>query len=103
RKQLSHHKYLQQQPLQDETNNTSEQLAYNELNAQILEHISQLPEKCREVFMLSRVNGFSTQQIAEMLNISPKTVNNHLVKALKLMRTNLKDYIFILLLLSLRP
>ncbi|NML38131.1 RNA polymerase sigma-70 factor [Chitinophaga sp. G-6-1-13] len=102
RKQLSHHKYLQQAPLQEITHNTTEQLSFNELNAAVQQRISELPDKCREVFTMSRIQGFNTQQIAEMLNISPKTVNNHLVKALRIMRVNLKDYITLLILLSLR-
>lgn len=102
RKKSSHHKYLQQTSLQEATNNTLEQLSYNELNGVVAQYMNLLPEKCREVFTLSRVKGFSTQQIADALNISPKTVNNHLVKALKIMRVGLKDYITILLLLSLR-
>jgi RNA polymerase sigma-70 factor (ECF subfamily) len=102
RKSLSRNKYLQQSPPQEITNNTTEQLTYNELNEVIQQQMNQLPEKCREVFTLSRINGFNIQQIAEALDISPKTVNNHLVKALRAMRLGLKDYITILLILSLR-
>lgn len=102
RKQSSHHKYLQQAVLTEVTNNTVDQLSYNEVNAVLNQHIDLLPEKCREVFTLSRIRGLNTQQIADLLNISPKTVNNHLVKALKIMRVGLKDYITILLILSLR-
>ncbi|MBC9929788.1 RNA polymerase sigma-70 factor [Chitinophaga qingshengii] len=102
RKQLSHHKYLQQVPVQEITHNTTEQLSFNELNTVVQQRIAELPDKCREVFTMSRIQGFNTQQIAEMLNISPKTVNNHLVKALRIMRVNLKDYIALLILLSLR-
>ncbi|MEC5143462.1 RNA polymerase sigma-70 factor [Chitinophaga sp. 212800010-3] len=101
RRQVSHHKYLQHAPMQEETNNTTEQLSFNELNALVQQRISELPDKCREVFTLSRIQGFNTRQIAETLNISPKTVNNHLVKALKIMRGNLKDYITLLILLSI--
>lgn len=102
RKQSSHQKYLQQAPLTVATNNTIDQLSFNELNAMVNQYIHLLPEKCREVFTLSRIRGLNTQQIADTLNISPKTVNNHLVKALKIMKVGLKDYITILLILSLR-
>ncbi|WP_143307178.1 RNA polymerase sigma factor [Chitinophaga vietnamensis] len=102
RKKMNHHKFLQQAPLQEITNNTADQLSYNELNAVVNQSISRLPEKCREVYMLSRVNGFNVQQIADTLNISPKTVNNHLVKALKIIRGNLKDYITIILVITLK-
>lgn len=45
--------------------------------------IAILPEKCRIVYKMSREDGKTHKQIAEELNISEKTVNNHLVKALK--------------------
>ena len=48
--------------------------------------IEQLPEKCREVFLLSRTGQFSNQEIADQLGISIKTVNNQTWKAMKLLR-----------------
>ena len=50
------------------------------------EALDLLPPKCREVFVLSRVNKFTYQQIAETLNISIKTVENQMGKALKILR-----------------
>jgi RNA polymerase sigma-70 factor (family 1) len=48
--------------------------------------IEQLPEKCREVFLLSRTGQLSNQEIADQLGISIKTVNNQTWKAMKLLR-----------------
>lgn len=48
--------------------------------------VQELPEKCREVFELSRFKGLSHQQIHHKLNISTKTIENHITKALKLIR-----------------
>lgn len=45
--------------------------------------VERLPEKCRTVFKMSREEGKKHKQIAMELNISEKTVNNHLTKALK--------------------
>jgi RNA polymerase sigma-70 factor (ECF subfamily) len=45
-----------------------------------------LPDKCREVFLLSRINQLSHRSISEKLNISVSTVEKHIVKALKIMR-----------------
>jgi RNA polymerase sigma-70 factor (family 1) len=45
-----------------------------------------LPEKCREVFYLSRFESLPNKQIASLLNISHKTVENQITKALKLLR-----------------
>jgi len=53
---------------------------------QIYVSIRQLPPKCSEVFTLSKVNGLTYIQIAEKMNISVKTVENHMGKALRLMR-----------------
>jgi len=54
------------------------------------EGIGLLPPKCREVFLLSRFSQLSYREIAESLGISPKTVENQLSKALRLLRTYLK-------------
>ncbi|OQP57622.1 hypothetical protein A3860_08300 [Niastella vici] len=48
--------------------------------------IEQLPEKCREVFQLSRTGNLSNQEIADNLGISIKTVNNQTWKAMKLLK-----------------
>ncbi len=48
--------------------------------------LSQLPPQCRAVFELSRQQEMSYQQIADTLDISPKTVENHMGKALRLLR-----------------
>ncbi len=53
--------------------------------------IRQLPPKCGEVFTLSKVNGLTYAQIAEQMNISVKTVENHMGKALKLLREMLAN------------
>jgi RNA polymerase sigma-70 factor, ECF subfamily len=45
-----------------------------------------LPEKCRQVFMLRRVENYSIREISEHLSISPQTVKNHLHKAFGIMR-----------------
>jgi RNA polymerase sigma-70 factor (ECF subfamily) len=54
--------------------------------------IEQLPHKCREVFLLSRINNLSHQAIAEKLNISVSTVEKHIVKALKIVRKHVDHY-----------
>ncbi len=52
----------------------------------IEKEVAKLPEKMREVFELSRNAGLSHHQIAEQLNISEKTVKNHINHALKILR-----------------
>jgi len=54
--------------------------------------IERLPEKCREVFLLSRGSHLSHQAIAEKLNISVSTVEKHIVKALKIVREHIGSF-----------
>jgi RNA polymerase sigma-70 factor (ECF subfamily) len=52
-----------------------------------------LPERCRLVFTLSRFEGKSNQEIADLLKISVKTVENQIGHALKVMRKKMKGYV----------
>ncbi len=61
--------------------------------------INQLPKKCREVFLLSRSQGLKYSEIAEKLDISPKTVEMQVSIALKRLRKSI--FIFFILLFSL--
>jgi RNA polymerase sigma-70 factor (family 1) len=74
-------------------NSTEESLGYQELQQVIEQEINKLPEKCREVFQLSRYDHLSQKEISLKLHISEKTVENHIGKALKLLRLSLKDFI----------
>jgi RNA polymerase sigma-70 factor (ECF subfamily) len=78
-------------------------IASAELEFKIAEAMEKLPEQCRLVFKLSRFEELKYSEIAEQLNISVKTVENHMGKALKIMREQLKDYLplFIILLNAL--
>lgn len=69
-------------------------LQLKELQQQIDESCASMPEKCREVFYLSRREHLSYQLIAEQLGISVSTVEKHMVKALKILRSRLKGYNF---------
>jgi RNA polymerase sigma-70 factor (family 1) len=67
------------------SNETNEWLDYQDLQIEYQAALQQLPEKCSEVFIMSR-NGASNKEIAEALNISPKTVEQHITKALRTLR-----------------
>jgi RNA polymerase sigma-70 factor (family 1) len=54
--------------------------------------VEALPEKCRLVFRFSREEGMTVKQIADEMDISPKTVQNQLNKALKHLRVVLKKH-----------
>ncbi len=72
---------------------TNEQMALNDLKMMLEKSITELPEKCQEVFRLSRTQHLSIQEISLQLNISHKTVENHLTKALKHLRNSLGDFL----------
>jgi RNA polymerase sigma-70 factor (ECF subfamily) len=71
----------------------SQKVQAAELEIKITEAMKTLPEQCRLVFQLSRFEELKYQEIADQLQISVKTVENHMGKALKLMREQLKDYL----------
>jgi RNA polymerase sigma-70 factor (ECF subfamily) len=68
-------------------------LIISELQQKIREAIDQLPMERRKVFILSRYDGMTYQQIAEKLDISVKTVENQMGKALKTLREELAEYL----------
>lgn len=65
-------------------------LLEKELMTQLEASVASLPEKCRIVYRMSREQGMTHRQIAEELDISEKTVNNHITKAIKDISENLK-------------
>jgi RNA polymerase sigma-70 factor (family 1) len=69
-----------------------ENIEYKELIAGVSLVVDTLPQKCREVYKLSREEYLSHKQIAARLNISTKTVENHLTKALRQLRTSLGSF-----------
>lgn len=57
-----------------------------ELLGQVFKQIDTLPESCREIFLMSRMEGLSHKEIAEILELSPKTIENQVGIALKKIR-----------------
>jgi len=58
-----------------------------------------LPEQCRKIFEMSRFEHLKYQEIANQLQLSIKTIENQMGKALKILRAELKDYLPIILLI----
>jgi RNA polymerase sigma-70 factor (ECF subfamily) len=65
----------------------------SELNIAIQQAIAGLPDRCREVFELSRINGLKYSEIATELGISVKTVEAQMGKALRVMREKLAPWL----------
>lgn len=69
----------------------------NEIQQIVQEALNRLPEQSRKIFILSRHEHISNKKIAEQLGISVKSVEFHITKTLKILRHELKDYLFSLL------
>jgi RNA polymerase sigma-70 factor (ECF subfamily) len=90
KKQHARHEMAGGIPAED---NASQSVMSQELEQKIHEAMKELPDQCRLVFQLSRFEELKYSEIAGQLNISVKTVENHMGKALKIMRQQLKDYL----------
>ena len=73
-------------------NGPLQQLETNEIARIITAAVERLPNQKKIIYRLSREQGLSYQEIAEQLHLSPNTVKNHLVEAMKLLRGYLKDH-----------
>lgn len=71
---------------------TTEYLDGQEAEQAVAAALATLPPQCRAVFLLSRQEGLSYQQIADTLEVAPKTVENQMGKALKLLRQHLQGF-----------
>lgn len=66
-----------------------DQVHYRQLSAAVQQAIAQLPPRRRMVFLLHRKHGFSYAEIAQIMDITPKTVENQMGRALKFLRAQL--------------
>lgn len=79
-------------------NQTEETINFNQLQEIYEASLASLPERCREVFHLSRNENLSVKEIAMQMGISPKTVENQITKALKYLRLAFREGVMLLLL-----
>jgi len=94
RSMASHNRYVtnllnQPQPYNVTPENS---LEAKELSQEITSATDRLPFKCREVFLLSRIEQMSNKSIAEKLGISVSTVEKHIGKAMSIMKTGFRNY-----------
>jgi len=68
------------------------QAGAQQLEDRLWRWIGELTERQREALVLSRFDGLSHDEAAEVMDISPRTVNNHIVRALKHLRGRIDDY-----------
>jgi RNA polymerase sigma-70 factor (ECF subfamily) len=93
------HKKIEERYIRQLTKLSDSHLVYDpdlyiasELQEKIRCSIDLLPERCREIFILSRMRGKKNEDIAIELNISKRTVETQISKALKVLRVELRDY-----------
>lgn len=70
-----------------------EHIEEKELRQRLSDALNRLPEGCRTIFQLSRFESLKYREIAEHLDISVKTVENQMGKALRILRNHLGDYL----------
>lgn len=74
---------------------THNELLLSEYYSIVDDILETLPSQKRSIYVLSREQGKSNQEIAELLGIAPKTVKNHLWKTLQILKEQLQPYIVI--------
>lgn len=79
------------------SNNIEQIIGQKELKKELDLSLSRLPERCKEVFELSRFENLSYAEIADKLSISSKTVEGHISKALRQLRVDLRMLISLFL------
>lgn len=73
-------------------NDISGEIEAKDLNRKVDQVLASLPRKCRAVFLLSRKGHRSNKDISQAMRISVSTVEKHIGKALKVLRTSLPEY-----------
>lgn len=84
-----------------ELGNPFQSLLELELEEIIGELVNSMPDKCRQVYKMSRHDFLKNKQIAKKLDISVKAVEKHISKALLILRFGLSNYLMVLMLFSL--
>jgi RNA polymerase sigma-70 factor, ECF subfamily len=100
---LNHEKvkkrYEKAKSIADKATSHTDSAIQNERLRSIELAISRLPEQCGRIFRLSKIEKLKYKEIAEQLNISEKTVENQMGKALKILRDALKELLPLLFML----
>lgn len=103
KKIVRHDLMMEDEPLESFIE-SSDYLEQSELELKIAKCIDELPDSCRHIFKLSRFEEKKYKEIADQMGISVKTVEGQMTKALKILRTQLADYLpelMILLMISI--
>lgn len=103
-RELKGKKALQELPVEYtaafSSNYAEEKLSEQTFREQLSFYLGALPKRCKEIFLLSRQENLSNQEIADRLNISKRSVENQITHALQYLRVNLKNFFLLLILLQ---
>lgn len=101
RKRVNEKKYLEHLGSLQQLSNGNEiidEIQFNQLNEKIQSLLNELTPRQKEIFLLSREEGLTHDEIAKKLNISANTVKNHMVTALSFLKSNIDSKLIINLL-----
>ena len=98
---LEQYSVLRITPLNDDSNisqltnsiDPERTMEWKEILFKMDQEVSRLPDQCRRVFKLIKEEGFKYKDVAEILNISPRTVETHLFRAMKRLNEVIGPYI----------
>lgn len=83
--------------------NLEDKIESSDIKAEIQEAMDKLPDKCKEAFTLSYIKGLKSKEIAQIMDISVRTVEAHVYKALRLLRERLQYLMmFVLIFLGIK-
>ena len=97
----SKHRLYVAHHINHQTNYASKNIQLKELEEKLQISLKELPEQCRTIFQMSRFEELRYQEIADKLNISIKTVEGQIGKALKILRAKLADFMVLIFFLFL--
>jgi RNA polymerase sigma-70 factor (family 1) len=89
RRKAVHLKFEKLNQEENLTQSAEEDVLDREFDRHLQSAISDLPEKCRTVFLMSKMDGMTNQQIADSLHVSVKAVEKQITKAFKILRDKL--------------
>jgi len=89
--QEKHLKYIDQEKVEED--NLENEINRIELQQKLSEVIETLPSKCRRIFTMNRLEGLKNEEIAARLNLSKRTVETQISKALKILRHKLSGFV----------
>lgn len=90
-------RHFKNMALQTEDSVIDDQVAAVELQNRIYECIESMPEQCKKIFKMNRFEGLRNEQIAHKLNLSKRTVETQISKALRILRKKLNDYVSVII------